>query len=223
MNPIKLYQKFLKEFFKGDSSSLFRKLTDYTGLLHEERKIRNIIGPGDIETIAKEHIIPSARLAAVIKETKGADIGTGAGLPGIVIAILYPQKDITLFEPRRSKVNFLLKVKNELGLANTEVAPLRAETAGRRGKYRESFLFITCRAVADLKISTELALPLLEKGGIFYAQKGKKLNREIKEAKEIIGILRGEIKKIRDEGTLMIRKTKESPKRYPRKWKDIIR
>ncbi|MDA3793238.1 MAG: 16S rRNA (guanine(527)-N(7))-methyltransferase RsmG [Elusimicrobia bacterium] len=223
MELLKLYRTFLKESLTEDSPGAAQKLKLYTELLFKERKVRNIIGPEDIKTIAKEHILPSARLAVTIDESAGVDIGTGAGLPGMVIAILFSRKKMTLIEPKKSRVDFLLKVKGELGLNNTEIVRVRAETAGRSDNYRERFTFATCRAVAGLKVSSELALPFLKIGGVYYAQKGKQLMEEISEAEKIIEIAGGRTENIREDKTVIIRKTGSTPLKYPRRWKRIIR
>ncbi|MEA3505874.1 MAG: 16S rRNA (guanine(527)-N(7))-methyltransferase RsmG [Elusimicrobiota bacterium] len=211
----------LRETGLKDTRPATKKIERYLDLLYRERKIRNIIGPRNRETIFREHFIPSLCLGAEIEGGRGADIGTGAGIPGMVIAIVNPSCPVILMEPKKSRVNFLNKVKNDLGLENVTVAVLRGEEAGRRKEYREQFRFVTCRAVASLKVSSELAMPLLKTGGIYYAQKGEKLSAELKEAQSIIDILGGEIEDIKADNTLIIRKVSSTPENYPRKWNRI--
>ncbi len=199
------------------------KIDSYIKLLVAERNIRNIIGTTDIKLIYAKHIIPSLELGSIILEDNGIDVGTGNGLPGIIIAISNPAKNIVLMDAKISRINFLYKVKKELDIKNISILQMRCEDAGHNELYRESFEFGTCRAVANLRISSELVLPLLKKGGSFYAQCGKFIEKDINNAKEIISELGGEISEIKKNNVLLIAKRGQTPEGYPRKWNKLVR
>lgn len=197
------------------------KINSYLRLLISERNIRNIIGTTDAESIIEKHIIPALELAKIISENNGVDIGSGNGLPGIIIAILKPEKSVCLIEPKISRTNFLCKVKRELDLLNIAILRMRGEIAGQSASYRENFDFGTCRAVANLKVSAELVLPVLRKGGRFYAQRGENIKNDIDLSKEIIFKLGGEVEKIIKNNVVIVIKKRLTPLKYPRKWNKI--
>ncbi|MFC2062065.1 16S rRNA (guanine(527)-N(7))-methyltransferase RsmG [Elusimicrobiota bacterium] len=198
------------------------RLDAYLDLLIKEKKIRNIIGSDSEKVIVEDHMIPSLELALMINGTFGVDVGSGNGLPGIIISILRPNMQICLMESKESRVNFLGKVKKELGIKNIIILKTRAEEAGRNENYREKFNFATCRAVADLKISCELILPLLTIDSIYYAQRGQNVGKDIENAGSIIKELGGTIENITGDNIVLVRKKNRTHQKYPRKWKKII-
>ncbi|MGA3068356.1 MAG: 16S rRNA (guanine(527)-N(7))-methyltransferase RsmG, partial [Tepidisphaeraceae bacterium] len=99
-----------------------------------------------------------------------ADVGSGGGVPGIVLAIARPDAQITLIEATKKKAEFLKSAANELGLANVTVAPIRAEEAGR-SELRETFDVALARAVGTLDWLAEWMLPLVKNGGVMLAMK----------------------------------------------------
>src|SRR3989339_955158 len=155
------------------SKTIKEKLNHYAGLLYSEKKIRNIVGSKTAELIWEKHINPTIGLAVSIEGRRGVDVGSGNGLPGVVIASVRPDIEIVLMEPKAGRVNFLEKIKSEMKLDNISVLQMRAEDAGINDKYRGKFDFAVCRAVANLEVSSELVLPLLSIGGVFYSERGK--------------------------------------------------
>ncbi len=204
------------------NSILQEKISLYIELLLSEKKVRNIIGTRDIETVINKHIITSAKLAKQINSSKGVDVGSGNGLPGIVISIINHKKSITLVEPMKSRVNFLNKIVRELTLKNVSIVNTRAEYAGKDIDFREKFSFATCRAVGSLSLTSELVLPLLKIGGSFFAQRGSFLEEELKNSMEFITNLGGKILGKKQENILVIEKVYITPEGYPRTWKKII-
>jgi 16S rRNA (guanine527-N7)-methyltransferase len=112
------------------------------------------------------------------------DIGSGAGLPGIVLAILKPNSKVTLIEPMQRRTDFLTQVKNDLGLTNVEI--LRARAEGQKVTAQ----IVTSRAVAPLDKLLAWSWPLVEKGGKVLAIKGEKAQEELENAQKGISFLK---------------------------------
>jgi 16S rRNA (guanine527-N7)-methyltransferase len=112
------------------------------------------------------------------------DIGSGAGLPGIVLVILKPKSKVTLIEPMQRRTDFLTQVKAELGLANVEIIRGRAEGQ------KVTAQIVTSRAVAPLDKLLAWSWPLVEKGGKVLAIKGEKAQEELENAQKVISFLK---------------------------------
>lgn len=154
------------------------------------------------------------------------DVGTGAGLPGIPLAIAAPDAEVVLLEAVRKKVGFLEGVVRELGLANVRVVWGRAEEFGRREGYRESFDRVAARAVAPLRELVEYTLPFVRLGGLFVAWKGPKAGEEIEEALGAIGVLGGKLQAVEEyrlprggdrRYLVVVRKERPTAPAYPRR------
>lgn len=204
-------------------SGILDKIVRYTELLQSERKIRNIIGPKKIEDIAMNHILPSINLGSKIIGSKGIDIGSGNGLPGIIIGIVNPDKNILLLEPKHSRINFMKMVIQNLELNNIKLLCGRAENIGREKDYRGKFDFGTCRAVSNLNISLELMLPFLRVNGVFYLQVGVVIRDNIDNYKKRIINMGGVLKVLKPDNELIIEKIHATSDEYPRPWKKIIK
>ena len=152
------------------------------------------------------------------------DVGSGAGFPSIPLKILYPNLKVTIVDSLNKRIKFLNLVKDELGLTECNFVHARAEEFGQNKEYRESFEIVTARAVARLNVLAELCLPLVKKEGYFLSLKAQKAEEETKEAINAIKLLGGKLEQDLEfdiEGEerhiLEIRKTKETPNKYPRK------
>lgn len=155
-----------------------------------------------------------------------ADVGSGAGFPGIPVKIVWPQTDLTIIEPLQKRCRFLEEVKNQLGLENVHIHAARAEDFAK--DHRESFDALSARAVARLSILLELCAPLIKKGGWMVALKGKNGMEELAAAKKAIDVLGLELKETShdelDEGSRInfyFQKTSSTPARYPRNYGQI--
>ena len=173
---------------------------------------------GDSLTLFKAYNFP--RSCSII------DIGTGAGIPGIPLAILRPDLKITLVDSLRKRTQFISEVLKIIRLNNVEVVHDRAEYIGQSPLFREKIEVVISRAVAPLNILSEICLPFLTLGGCFLAMKGPKAPDEIKLAKRAIDRLGGGIVTIYDyklpllaEDRVIIRIDKErcTPRLFPRK------
>lgn len=123
------------------------------------------------------------------------DIGPGGGFPGIPLKIYYAGLKITMLEASRKKILFLRLLQREMGLENVEVLPFRAEEYGSK-KGREQYSWVAARAVASLPVLLELALPLVQVGGVFWAYKGPQYKKELEEAGLILQKCGGVLQKV---------------------------
>ena len=156
------------------------------------------------------------------------DLGSGAGLPGIPLAIYYKNTNFTLLEPLTKRANFLKKIAQKLGLKNVKVVNDRAEIFIKNA--RESFDFVTSRAVSRLNILLELSIPFLKVGGKLIAYKGINYQEEINESKNALDLLSSKIIAIEEENlvqinekryNIFIQKNQKTSQKYPREYRLI--
>lgn len=125
------------------------------------------------------------------------DIGTGAGFPGVPLKMVRPEIRLALLESTRKKAAFLRHLVSVLSLEGTEVLEGRAEEIGRRSESREAYDAAVSRAVAELRVLLELAVPLLRVGGLFVAYKGKDIGEELRMAEKALDTLHGRVVEVR--------------------------
>lgn len=160
----------------------------FAGRLATVGVVRGLIGPREVPRLWDRHLINCALVAAgVPRGASVCDIGSGAGLPGLVLAIARPDLQVTLVEPLLRRTTFLDEAVQELGLANVEVIRERAEALHGRAR----FDVVTSRAVAPLERLARWSLPLVAPGGCMLAMKGSSAQREIDEASNVIHKLGG--------------------------------
>lgn len=153
------------------------QLEHYAQLLVEENERQNLISKTSIDALWTRHLLDSAQLASLAPmQSQWLDIGSGPGLPGIVLAIL-GVRHITLVEPRRLRTDFLSRCVDELGLTNVEVVTGKAEQLSAR------FDVITARAVASLERLFAIGAPLLTSPGHWVLPKGRSAAKELEEAR----------------------------------------
>ena len=170
------------------------KMLGFLELLHEKNKVMNLTAIRDKKGMAEKHFVDSLFLAEIIKkeEQKIIDVGTGAGFPGLVLAIYYPEKEFLLVDSVRKKIEFIKEVIEKLKLENVKTSYERAEELIKNS--RESFDTALCRGVANLRIILEYMIPFIKVNGRFLPQK---LNlNEIEESKNALKILNAKINKI---------------------------
>lgn len=135
---------------------------------------RGLIGPREVPRLWDRHILNSAAVLPRIPEgSTVADVGTGAGLPGLVWAIARPDLSVTLIEPLLRRTVFLDEMCEELGLDNVRVVRARAE------EVHEEFDVVTARAVAGLEKLGRWCMPLVRPGGVLLALKGRTAQQEV--------------------------------------------
>ena len=200
-------------------------LVRYAELLVEKNKVMNLTAITEPADIATLHFLDCAALLT-LADFKGktvADVGTGAGFPGMPLRILEPSIRLTLLDSLNKRIDFLKEVCDDLGFGDVNCVHARAEEFA--AQHREGFDIVTSRAVANLRMLSELCLPLVKVGGTFLSMKSVDSDAELAEAKKAIATLGGQVTDVKDyviPGTevchrvIFIQKTKETPKKYPR-------
>ncbi|WP_416954950.1 16S rRNA (guanine(527)-N(7))-methyltransferase RsmG [Nocardioides sp. T5] len=152
----------------------------YTELLATEGVVRGLIGPREAPRLWERHVLNSAVLGEAVSEGASVcDIGTGAGLPGLVLAIARPDLSVTLVEPLLRRTTFLDEVVAELGLSHVTVVRGRAEDLHGSA----TFDVVTSRAVAPLERLLGWSMPLVAPTGATIAMKGRSIHEEIAQAR----------------------------------------
>ncbi|MGP1494181.1 MAG: 16S rRNA (guanine(527)-N(7))-methyltransferase RsmG [Streptobacillus sp.] len=217
----------LEEYLKISDIVLNEKqienLIKYLDLLIETNKVMNLTAIREEESILEKHFIDSLLLTKIIREDEKniIDIGTGAGFPGLVLSIVYPNKNFLLVDSVKKKISFINTVIEKIGLKNVKTSTERAEELIKDN--REKFDVALCRGVANLRIILEYLIPFLKVNGRFLPQK---LNiNELEESKNALKTLNSEIINIynfklpisRDERIILeIVKKSKTEKIYPR-------
>ena len=204
-----------------------QQLEEYMKLLLEWNEKINLTAITEEDDIILKHFVDSLTILKYIKEGNSiVDVGTGAGFPGIPLKIAREDIKVTLVDSLNKRILFLNEVIEKLGLQKVETLHFRAEEFGQNKKYRESFDIATSRAVANLSTLVEYLLPLVKVGGICICMKGSEINEELENAKKAIQILGGKIEQVEEftlpesdikRNIVIIKKTKDTPSRYPRK------
>lgn len=209
------------------SDDLIEKLEIYAKELKEWNEKINLTAITDDEGIAVKHFIDSLMLLKYVEipeNSKIIDVGTGAGFPGLVIAAARPGVKVTLLDSTGKKLKVVNDIGEKMGLSNYEILNMRAEEAGQKKEYRESFDFATARAVAELRVLSEYCLPFVKQNGYFISMKGALADKEIENALNAIKMLSGKIEekynfKLCDAGErniIKIKKISQTPTKYPR-------
>ncbi len=228
--------------FEAFKSSLIKKLEminvkidehqakqfyDYMNLLIEWNEKINLTAITNPEEIILKHFVDSLTIANEIKENESiADIGTGAGFPGIPLKIIFPNNEVVLIDSLNKRVKFLEEVINKLELKNIKAIHSRAEEIGHDNNYREHFCIVTSRAVAKLNVLLEYMKPLVKVDGKCICLKGPNIQEEINEAKNALEILGGKLEKVEEtilpdsdnkRTIITVLSVKHLPNRFPRK------
>ena len=200
----------------------------YAARLKEANQTMNLTAVDDDEGIARRHFLDSLRplvLGGIHPEASLVDVGTGAGFPGLPLAIARPDIRVTLADSLGKRVDFLRRMVAELGLEErVEMLWIRAEELGRDAQRREAYDFACARAVAALPTLAEYLLPLARQGGAMLAWKGPGLGEELARAQRAMDLLGGG-KRTLDHYTLggqpmtlaRIEKSRPTPAAYPRR------
>jgi 16S rRNA (guanine527-N7)-methyltransferase len=151
------------------------RLVAFAGLLEKWNRVYNLTGIRDRKTLLERHFVESLILGPLLRGERIADVGTGAGLPGMPLAIVHPERSFTLIESRRKRVNFLRHVIAELGLRNVEVAHCRAEDLPST----EPFATVLARAVAAPAQLLQIIRPLTGPGSVLVLLTSAELSRQI--------------------------------------------
>lgn len=175
MNVKPTLERGLKELGIKINEQQFQSLLDYVELLNKWNKAYNLTAIRNIDEMLIHHVLDSLAVVPFYQEAKTVlDVGTGAGLPGIILAIIYPDIAFTLLDSNGKKTRFLQNVKRELALSNIMIINERVE-----GVQETAFDIITSRAFADLTLMVKLTAHLLAPQGKMVAMKGPKAQSEL--------------------------------------------
>jgi 16S rRNA (guanine527-N7)-methyltransferase len=200
-------------------------LSAFVGLLLKANRDLNLTAIRDPDEAWLKHVLESLALARRVEDCSSVvDLGSGAGLPGIPLAVAMPDTNFVLIEATGKKARFIESSCAELGLGNVSVLPVRAEQAGRSAGHRGRHDAVLARAVGSLAELVELGLPLLRIGGRLLAVKGGRAPEEIAAADhaltELGGRLLGSTPLLKGGGeSVVVEVLKElpAPEKYPRR------
>ncbi|MEG1732498.1 MAG: 16S rRNA (guanine(527)-N(7))-methyltransferase RsmG [Longicatena sp.] len=229
-----------KSFYKEDFENILKdnniviselqknQFENYARLLIEWNKKMNLTAITDLDEIYEKHFLDSIYPSIDIPISGTfCDVGAGAGFPSIPLKIMYPELKITIVETLGKRITFLNALCEELHLEQVSCVHARAEDFAI--DHRESFDFVSARAVANLPMLAELCIPLVKKDGYFLALKGANGDEEFKLAEKAIQLMGCELAQ-RDEKQLsdgskrinfLIKKMRPTPKKYPRAFAQI--
>ncbi len=223
------FLKDIKNLGLALSERQAEQLIRYYEMLVKWNQVMNLTAITEFGDVMKKHFTDSLSLVKAY-DMKGAssliDVGTGAGFPGLVLKIAFPGCRVTLLDSLNKRIQFLNAVIKELGLTDVEAIHGRAEDLARQGELRESFDLCVSRAVANLATLSEYCLPFVKKGGFFISYKSEKISEEMAEAENAIVLLGGKAEEKKEfllpdsdiyRCLFVIKKVRETPKKYPRK------
>lgn len=204
-------------------------LNRYYEMLIDTNKVMNLTAITEYSEVVIKHFADSAAIGCITDMNGNIDlidVGTGAGFPGIVLKIVYPQLSVVLLDSLNKRVNFLKNVITELGLTDISAIHGRAEDIARNKDYREKFDLCVSRAVANMSSLSEYCLPFVKVGGRFIPYKADGCDEEVKTASKAVNILGGKIRKIESyvipdtdicRKFVVIDKLRNTSAKYPRK------
>lgn len=213
------------------TEEMLNKLDTYYHILKEENNKYNLTRIIEEDAVYLKHFYDSLTITKVIDINNQSicDIGSGAGFPGLVLAICFPNTKLTLIESNGKKCNFLNIVKDKLNLTNVTILNARAEEFSKNN--REVFDIVTARAVAPLKHLLEYGIPLLKIGGYFITMKANVENEEVNitnyynklNIKEVTREVFNLPKEDSIRTIIKYQKLKETDYKYPRRYSEIIK
>jgi len=225
------FAKEINAIFKDIDPLFFTKIEKYKTFLQEYNKKTNLTRLDSEEKIYKDYfyesIIPYKNIN-FFNNCKVLDIGSGSGIPGVVLKLLYPSITLSIIESNNKKVSFLKELAKELGIT-VFIFEKRAEDI--KQIEREYYDIVTSRAVAALKTIVEVSIPYAKVGGLIIEPKSSNLSNEIIGLDEKLIKLKSKVIKIDNftsingitHNVVIIKKEDITPKNYPRKWNVIIK
>ena len=203
----------------------------YYELLNEWNQVMNLTAITEMKEVVTKHFVDSLALKKVIGDLENAelsvaDVGTGAGFPGVPLKIAFPHLEACLLDSLKKRVNFLEETFDILKLTDITAVHGRAEEYARNKAYRESFDLCVSRAVSNLATLSEYCLPYVKVGGSFISYKSGTVQEEAEQAEKAVKILGGKIKDVVyfslpdseiQRSLVVIEKVKSTPGKYPRK------
>jgi len=230
---MKQLEKAFEELNISANKETILKFEKYMNLVLAWNKKVNLTAITDKDDFIKKHFIDSVLCAGFDEITNAKsliDIGTGAGFPGVPLALIFPCKQFLLVDSLGKRIKILNEILTELEITNALAIHARAEELAHKKEYREKFDVCVSRAVATLATLAEYCLPFVSVGGTFVSYKGPDAAKELKQAEKAIKLLGGTLnddaKNIRkisvqdfelDHNIIIVNKMQKTPSRYPRK------
>ena len=211
------------------SDKQIEQLLHYYEMLIQWNEMMNLTAITNYEDVMKKHFVDSLSLVKICDLTGSLsliDVGTGAGFPGLVLKIAFPDLNVTLLDSLKKRILFLDDVKSKLEIHGVNIIHGRAEDYAKKDKYRESFDLCVSRAVANLSTLSEYCLPFVKVDGFFISYKSERISKELESAEHAISILGGVMDKQEEfmlpnsdiyRNLVMIRKIQSTSLKYPRK------
>lgn len=213
------------------SDEQISKLNKYMEITLKENEHVNLTRNDTVDSFITKNILDSLLIVKHfdLNKKEVLDIGSGAGLPGIPLAIYYPKTKFVLLEPTFKRASFLAMVSDMLELNNVKVVAKRAEDYVKENNY-EKFDFVVSRAVSKLNMLLELSIPFIKVGGELIAYKGLNYQEEIDESKNALKVLNSTLSSVNEDildflnetrYCVGVKKNKITNRKYPRLYKDI--
>ena len=229
MNPEEFRTAVLEMGLELNEKQMAQYARYYELLVEWNEKI-NLTAITERDEVYLKHFYDSITLGLHTGVLEGeitlCDVGAGAGFPSIPLKIAFPNIKVTIVDSLNKRINFLELLFKELGLEGVRCYHDRAETFGQNAEHRATYDIVTARAVARMSVLSELCVPLVKKGGYFVAMKAASSQEELDDAKAAIATLGGKVgedyafelpKEEGERHIILIKKAKETPKKYPRK------
>ncbi|XP_025014426.1 ribosomal RNA small subunit methyltransferase G isoform X2 [Ricinus communis] len=222
--------------FESLNSRQKEQIRHYVDALLEWNQKMNLTAVTEANEVMRRHIEDSLAMLTPIRKSyishcsssidnlKLVDVGTGPGLPGLILAIACPGWKVTLLESMNKRCVFLEHAVNVTGLSNVEVLRGRAESLGQNDSFREQFDVAVARAVAEMRVLAEYCLPLVRVGGLFIAAKGHDPQEEVRNAERSIQLMGASVLQLCSEShspygqrtAIISVKDRPTPRKYPR-------
>ncbi|MBE6031882.1 MAG: 16S rRNA (guanine(527)-N(7))-methyltransferase RsmG [Clostridiales bacterium] len=222
-------EKALTGLGKEATPELLEQFSFYMEAILEKNEHINLTAIKDREAFEIKHFVDSIVCIghpAIEDAKKIVDVGTGAGFPGIPLALVYPEKEFLLFDSLNKRIKVLEEICQKMGLKNVTLLHGRAEELAKKKEHREQYDLCVSRGVAHLAILSEYCLPLVKVGGWFGAYKSQSAEGEIFESRKAFHLLGGKPEgqtdfpleePSLDHSVFWIRKTSPTAAKYPRK------
>ena len=222
-----VFKSHLEKSYPDRFEEMDQAFEVYRNLLYETNQVMNLTAINNEDEVREKHFLDSLLLEALVKENaKVADIGSGAGFPGLPLAIVRKDVQVICIEPTAKRCSFMMNVVETLNLKNVKILNKRAEDCG---DLKEQFDVVTARAVAALPVLFDLCTPLVKIGGDFIAMKGSNAQDELDISLNAIKVLNLNQPKVIESELptagkrihYVFNKDKACPKIYPREYKLI--
>ncbi len=225
------FRSFIREnFIPDDVETVEQRFSDYCDMILDATQKYNLTSLKSAEEVFEilfiDSLLPFTLIHKFEPGSKILDVGSGAGVPGLVLALVFPDSHFHLLDATRKKTQFMESVVQALGLNNVTVHLARAEDAGHNPDLREKFDYGVARSLAQLNILFEYVLPFLRTGGLCYAYKGALSPLEITRGEGALMELGGGVEAQKEyvlpfsgkkRVILSVKKTATCPDKYPRR------